>query len=717
MKTLPILTGLYCLLWLASGAHGQDPDAALQVQQQYQEEAQQSQQRIEELDDETMSLVASYNREIERHEDLLTYNENLRQLLASQERERARIQSELDEVEVVRQEIVPLIVEMVDVLDQFVELDDPMLEQERRTRVQSLRSIIGRADVDIAEKISPGHRGLPDRSRVWTDSGSLRSTDCGRGPGDHRGFFTRGARRIVFPGSESATGWYLGFSGRGLAAIAESVPGRPGIRHSCCPRPGATQSHRPAALDRGYAVMERLTTILLLTVSTMATVVYAQDPAESQALPTDQPQTIQQLIDSVREGTAQSRAELEEREQRFLEARDQQSTLLDEAIRMREEAEAEADRLRIAYEQGEDELAELEDLLTEQSGDMTEVFAVVTQVASDALPMVQNSMVSSQLDNRMPLLEKLTSNETIPSAEELRNLWLLLLDEMNYSGQVARYEAPVITAGGEQEMRQVTRIGTFTALSEGEYLRFLPESGRLLALARQPLGVDPRATEAFESAGESLSAVSIDPSRGAILSLIVQTPELRERLQQGGIIGYIILGLGAIGLLLGLERLIVVGWASRKARVALSGESTDGRHAINQLRKTSKDANYLADAEAMSAKMDEIVTTAAQKLRRGLPTLSIFAAVSPLLGLLGTVTGMIETFQVITLFGAGDPRLMSGGISQALITTQLGLSVAIPLLLIHSFVQGRANNLITNLDEIAADLFAKGRAEDVVHAG
>lgn len=152
MKTLPILTGLSCLLWLASGAHGQDPDAALQVQQQYQQDAQQSQQLIEELDDETMSLVASYNRELERYEDLLTYNENLRQLLASQQQERTRIQSELNEVEVVRQAIVPLIVEMVDVLDKFVELDDPMLEQERRKRVQSLRSIITRADVDIAEK-------------------------------------------------------------------------------------------------------------------------------------------------------------------------------------------------------------------------------------------------------------------------------------------------------------------------------------------------------------------------------------------------------------------------------------------------------------------------------------------------------------------------------------------------------------------------------------
>ncbi|MEZ5489560.1 MAG: MotA/TolQ/ExbB proton channel family protein [Gammaproteobacteria bacterium] len=459
--------------------------------------------------------------------------------------------------------------------------------------------------------------------------------------------------------------------------------------------------------------MRRLFLLLIL----LSGAALAQEPQPQPGEPDSPPRTIQQLIDSVRQGTAQRRAELQEREQRFIEARDQQAVLMEEATARREAAEAEADRLRAAYDEGEDDLAELEDLLSERSGDLTEVFAVVTQVAGDALPMVQNSMVSSQLDNRLPLLEKLNASENIPSAEELRELWLLLLEEMNYSGQVARYQAPVITAGGEQEMREVTRIGTFTALSEGAYLRFLPESGRLLALARQPLGVDPRVTRAFENAEEQLAPVAIDPSRGAILSLIIQTPELAERLQQGGIIGYIIIGLGAIGLLLGLERLIVVSLASQKARKALHEESSDSNHAVNALRKIARDPGYLADAEAMSAKMDEIVTTAAQKLRRGLATLSIFAAVSPLLGLLGTVTGMIETFQVITLFGAGDPRLMSGGISQALITTQLGLSVAIPLLLIHSFVQGRANNLITALDETAADLFARGRAGETAHAG
>lgn len=454
-----------------------------------------------------------------------------------------------------------------------------------------------------------------------------------------------------------------------------------------------------------------LFSIVMLTPSFTA---YAQlGAAENQSIDESQLMTIDELVISVREGTATQRAELAAREQRFIDARANRADLLQEAIRLRQEQEAEADRLRLSYQQGEEELAEMEDQLQETSGDLNEVFSIVSQISGDALPMIQNSLVSSQFPDRILFLEKLAGNEATPAADELRELWLLLLDEMNQSGQIARFEMPIITAGGEEEVRQVTRIGTFSALSDGEYLRFLPESGRLLALARQPVAASTDNTLAFENAESELMSVALDPSRGTILSLIVQTPELSERIQQGGLIGYIILFLGGIGLILGGQRLIVVVFAGRKAKRALSSDSSNDGLAINQLRQVATNADYLADVDAMSAKMDEIITTWAQQLRRGLSTLAIFAAVSPLLGLLGTVTGMIETFQVITLFGAGDPRLMSGGISQALITTQLGLAVAIPLLLIHSFIQGRTNSLITDLDETAADLFAKARVGNV----
>ncbi len=465
------------------------------------------------------------------------------------------------------------------------------------------------------------------------------------------------------------------------------------------------------ALRAGTLLVVTLMTLVLASANPAQAAEESDAPREAAAAGenTDaEPLTLDELVRSVREGNSARRQNLIEREQRFIEARDERATLLQEMTRARREQETLGDQLRARFETGEDELSDLETLLEESSSDLKDVFTAVNQVAADTRASVQNSMVSAELGDRSELLSRLASTDTLPSAADLRALWLLLLDEMHESGRVARFEAPVIIASGEEEVREVTRIGTFTALASGEYLRYLPDSGRLLALARQPAGTSRSDALAFEAADDPLAMVALDPSRGAILSLVVQTPALEERIAQGGVIGYLILVLGLIGFALGLERLIHVAIASSRNRKALKHDDAD--HPIGQLRAVAQDPDFLNDADALSAKMDEIVTVASQRLTRGLPVLAIFAAVSPLLGLLGTVTGMIETFQVITLFGAGDPRLMSGGISQALITTQLGLAVAIPLLLIHSFAQSRANTLITELDEMAADAFAQSRA-------
>ena len=420
-------------------------------------------------------------------------------------------------------------------------------------------------------------------------------------------------------------------------------------------------------------------------------------------------ETLDDLVRAVRESTERDQQIQRERERRFIEARDERRAMLEGVRSRRVAAEREADRLRAAFEEGEEALAELETHLDETSGDLREVFAVVHEVAGDTLPMLENSMVSVEVGRRGELLERLSATDTLPTAADMRSLWLLLLEEMNLSGKTRRFDTTVISAEGEEGRRQVTRVGTFIALSEGEYLRYLPESGRLLALARQPQGAQPSAVRAFEESEAPLSTIPVDPSRGSILALVVQRAGIEEQVQQGGLIGYIIILIGVIGVVLGIERLIVIGVASSRQKKALVSGKVDGKGALALMHEAAHDDELRENSEALSAKLDEIVATAAHKLNRGLPTLAIFAAVSPLLGLLGTVTGMIETFQVITLFGAGDPRLMSGGISQALITTQLGLAVAIPLLLIHSFVQGRANGMIAELDENAARLFSDER--------
>ena len=198
----------------------------------------------------------------------------------------------------------------------------------------------------------------------------------------------------------------------------------------------------------------------------------------------------------------------------------------------------------------------------------------------------------------------------------------------------------------------------------------------------------------------------IDPSMGQLLGLLVETPSVRERVDQGGVIGYIILGILVVGSALGgLKWFSLVGAAGAINGQIRSKKAKKG----NPLGRImlAYEANQGADVETMSLKLDEAVLKELKPLESWLNTVRVLAAVAPLLGLLGTVTGMIKTFQQITLFGTGDPKIMAGGISEALVTTMLGLISAIPLLLIHSFAATTARRVGQVLEEQAAGLIAE----------
>jgi len=119
----------------------------------------------------------------------------------------------------------------------------------------------------------------------------------------------------------------------------------------------------------------------------------------------------------------------------------------------------------------------------------------------------------------------------------------------------------------------------------------------------------------------------------------------------------------------------------------------------------------LHNDELLQLKLDEAVLAEIPALERGNSLIKLLAAIAPLLGLLGTVTGMILTFQAISLFGSGDPKLMAGGISQALVTTVLGLVVAIPLLFSHSVIAYLSRSMIQRLDEQCAGVLARSAEE------
>jgi biopolymer transport protein ExbB len=279
---------------------------------------------------------------------------------------------------------------------------------------------------------------------------------------------------------------------------------------------------------------------------------------------------------------------------------------------------------------------------------------------------------------------------------------------MTESGKVAQFEAPVITVTGEVEQRDVTRVGVFTAFSEGQYLRYLPETGDLVELARQPVDRLRRVMVDFSEADASNTVPAvIDPTRGAIMALLVQKPTLQERIQQGGWIGYLILIIGVIGLVVALFQFLSLFVTGRGIAKQQADNTTPNiKNPLGRVLSVYSES-LAKDVETLTLKLDEAILRETPKLERGLITLAILAAIAPMLGLLGTVSGMIETFQSITLFGTGDPKLMSGGISQALVTTELGLAVAIPLLLIHSGLSSKSNRLIQILDEESAAIIAR----------
>ena len=416
------------------------------------------------------------------------------------------------------------------------------------------------------------------------------------------------------------------------------------------------------------------------------------------------------LVQSVRQEALREAEHDEQRIERFLADRQQQRTLLADAKAQLQAANQRADRLRNAYEGNEQTLTEYAATLEERAGDLNDLFAIVRQAALSADNVLESSLVAAEEVERSDFLQDIGKGETTPTIDDIKRLWTTVLTEISESGKVVRFNATVIKPQGDELRQVVTRAGVFTSVSNGSFLRYLPESGKLVELSRQPAPRFQRMAQDLQDADSGMVPMALDPSKGAILSLMVQSPDIKERVQQGGSIGYLILILGAIGLIIVIRRAFSLLQARRRVdKQAISKEVSD-KNALGRLKliAAAKDDESMT---SLGIRLDEALAEEASYLNRGLATVAVLAAVSPLLGLLGTVTGMIETFQSITLFGTGDPKLMSGGISQALVTTQLGLAVAIPLVLFHSLLTGRANRLIERLGKYSSDLLTAGELD------
>jgi biopolymer transport protein ExbB len=438
--------------------------------------------------------------------------------------------------------------------------------------------------------------------------------------------------------------------------------------------------------------------------------------AEQELSQQKQLSNLDQLLQSVRDRQRQQDVRNKEREQRFLRDKEQQQALLTKARRDFERRKNKNMPLLAVTEANAAKIQNLQEQLQDLAQDMGDLSSTFREFSGDFSAGLQDSMISAQLPERAEMLQSLAASTSQPGIQEIQSLWLLLQEEMTEAARIAVFDAPVVQVDGATSQRPVLRIGPFSAFSEGDFLRFVPESGELLVLSRQPATRYRNGAIRFLSQPGAESPITVDPSRGSLLGMLSYTPNLRERLDQGGTIGLIIIILGAFGLLMAVWRGIYLG--ATYFRIREQSRNIQSPRASNPLGRVLKSVEGIAidEEELLQLKLDEAVLAEMPALERGNGVIKLLAATAPLLGLLGTVTGMILTFQAISLFGTGDPKLMAGGISQALVTTVLGLVVAIPLLFSHSVIAYLSRSMIQRLDEQCAGALARS-AEQRERAG
>lgn len=449
----------------------------------------------------------------------------------------------------------------------------------------------------------------------------------------------------------------------------------------------------------------KTTIISALVLGFMAFPAVAQEAAADKKKKEDPPAlTLDLLLERVRQGTVQERTEADQRVRNFRAAKNRQAQLLREAKAEQERQERISERLEESFEENEIRIGGLNKLLKDRQGTLAELFGVVKQSSDDLKGVVEGSIVSAQYPGRGEFLGGLAQKRELPKVEELQQLWYEYLREMTESGKVVRFTAAVSTDDGLEE-RDIVRVGTFNLVSDGEYLNFNQDSGKIEELGVQPAGRFTSSADDLQDADEGYEDFGIDPSRGQILGLLVERPSLMDRFHQGGYVGYSIAIIGILGLALVSMRWAHLWTVGNKVNVQIKSATANRDNPLGRVMAVYED-NKSVDVETLELKLDEAILKDAPDIERGLPTIKVISVVAPLMGLLGTVTGMINTFQAITLYGTGDPKIMAGGISQALVTTVLGLLVAIPMTLLYTLVAARSRRIVHVLEEQAAGIVA-----------
>ncbi len=426
----------------------------------------------------------------------------------------------------------------------------------------------------------------------------------------------------------------------------------------------------------------------------------------------DAPKSLDQLLKMVQSGRYADGQENKAREARFRADKANQEAMLNKARAEQAALEKLAAEKEQQFEENEQIVVAVTQRLTEQKGSLNELFGHLTTAAGDMVSVVEASPVSAQYPDREvffeALIQKISDSDQLPTIAEIETLWFEIQREMTESGRVASFDSVVIKPNGDEQRQGVVRVGSFNLVSdEGNYLSFT--GSNIEELPRQPNKRYINWARDLGAASGGLHAFGIDPtgpSGGSLLSALIGTPTLEERWHQGGYVGYAITALGAIALLIAIWRLLALTTISGKVSGQLKSDKANPNNPLGRVLAIHE-ANPTMDTETLELKLNEQVLKEIPQLEKYQSALKIIAAVAPLMGLLGTVTGMIITFQAITIYGAGDPKAMASGISSALITTVLGLLVAIPTVLLHTMVSSRSRRVIQILEEQTSGIIAE----------
>lgn len=440
---------------------------------------------------------------------------------------------------------------------------------------------------------------------------------------------------------------------------------------------------------------------LFLAVSSQA---FAQQPAANLA----------ELLRNVEENRVLESQDAREREQRFQQQVNQQQQILDETRSRITEEEAENARLEGVFDANRQLLTERRAQLREVRANLNELLGTIQGVAGDFRGVFENSLISAQYPGREEFLDnfiaRVSSDTEQVRVDEIERFWFYMQQELVESGRVVTYQGTVGLPSGEQETRTITRVGSFNAIANGDYLSFTGAVGHLQVLPRQPnADIVGRATT-LENAQSGIYRVGIDPTGalgGSLMANLINFPTAAEQVRDNsGTIGFAIIGLGIIGILVGLLRSFILTLVSAKVSSQIKSGKANKNNPLGRVLLVAE-SNPNVDTETLELKLGEAILQETPALESLLTMIKIISTIAPLMGLLGTVTGMIQVFQQITVYGAGDPTIMAGGISMALMTTVLGIVAAIPCILMHAWVKSKSDRIIHVLEEQATGIIAK----------